>query len=360
MKINWILPEATQCGGVRMAFQYANALTEYGHDVVCYIPKSGQHWGWKKIFFPKELLRMHFSDDMKGKWFNNKFPFHFPVWITDNSIRDADVTIATSWITSYWVNGLKKDKGKKVYFIQGFETWGTDKINKIVMESYKLPFDKRITVSTALHDRLLSEAGADSEVVCNGVEKCFLKELKKKCNNKIVIGMPYRDVRGDDIKNCGLGLKVLLKIKRENPDIEIVSFGFVKPQDWNEEITFVENPSRDELVELYNKIDIFYVPSVYEGWGLPAMEAMAQSSCVLAANSGIIREIGIDGENCIILQNPRDEQEAIDKIEFLIQNPDLFIKIGKNAREEVLKMSTEASSRKFEKILKDICNKADE
>ena len=87
---------------------------------------------------------------------------------------------------------------------------------------------------------------------------------------------------------------------------------------------------------------------------------MAQSSCVLAANSGIIREIGIDGENCIILQNPRDEQEAIDKIEFLIQNPDLFIKIGKNAREEVLKMSTEASSRKFEKILKDICNKADE
>ena len=162
---------------------------------------------------------MHFSDNMKGKWFNNEFTFAFPTWITNNSIRDADITIATSWITSYWVSGLKHDKGVKVYFIQGFETWGTDKINKIVMDSYTLPFDKRITVSTALHDRLLSEVGADSEVVCNGVEKCFLKEVKKKRNNNIVIGMPYRDVRGDDIKNCGLGLKVLLKIKKENPDI---------------------------------------------------------------------------------------------------------------------------------------------
>lgn len=157
MKINWILPEVSQCGGVRVALQYANALAKMGHDVICYAPKSGQHFGWKKVFFPKEVLRMKKDGELRGEWFRNDFKFEFPMWITDRHIRDADVTIATSWITSYWVNRLAHSKGKKVYFIQGFETWGNETFNKRVLKSYTFPFDMCITVSTALHDRVLRE-----------------------------------------------------------------------------------------------------------------------------------------------------------------------------------------------------------
>ena len=157
MKINWILPEVSQCGGVRVALQYANELVEMGHDVVCYVPKSGQHFGWKKMIFVKEIIRMRFNSELRGEWFDNKFTFEFPVWISNRSIRNADVTIATSWITSYWVHNLNEIKGKKIYFIQDVETWGNDKYNQIVLKSYKLPFDERITVSTALHDRILKE-----------------------------------------------------------------------------------------------------------------------------------------------------------------------------------------------------------
>lgn len=353
MKINWILPEASQCGGIRVALQYANALTDMGHDVVCYVPKSGQHFGWKKIFFPKELLRMKRNAELRGEWFSNKFEFDYPVWINNGSVRDADITIATSWITSYWVKKLSSSKGKKVYFIQGFETWGDKKYNEIVLNSYLLPFDERITVSTALHDRLLHETGSESQVVCNGVEECFLETIATP-KNTIVVGMPYREVRGDDVKNCALGIRVLLKIKKKYPQVNIIAYGFKKPADWNDIIDFYENPTREELVKFYSKTSIFYVPSLYEGWGLPAMEAMAQKNVVLAGYSGLIQEIGIDRVNCMILQNPADEEEAYKKLADLILDKNKVEVIGENARNTVCRMSDKISAKEFEKILRDL------
>ena len=350
MKINWVLPEASQCGGIRVALQYANVLTTLGHDVVCYVPKSGQHFGWKKIFFPKEIFRMKQNSELRGEWFDNKFRFEYPVWITSASVRDADITIATSWITSYWVHKLSRTKGKKVYFIQDFETWGSKKYNEIVLNSYRLPFDERITVSTALHDRVLKEVGSDSKVVCNGVEECFLKDLAK-IRNSLTIVMPYREVRGDDVKNCALGIRVLLKVKKKYPEVRLAAYGFKKPDDWNDLIDFCENPTREELVEFYRKTNIFYVPSLYEGWGLPAMEAMAQKNTVLASCSGLIREVGIDGENCVILKNPADEEEAYRKISALIQDPNKTQTIGQNAREEISQLSENKSVKLFERIL---------
>lgn len=353
MRINWILPEASQCGGIRVALQYANALTDFGHDVICYVPKSGQHFGWKKIFFPKEIFLMKRNSELRGEWFDNKFHFEYPIWINNKSIRDADVTIATSWITSYWVNELSELKGKKVYFIQGFETWGDKKYNDNVLKSYEFPFDERITVSTALHDRLLQKTGADSKIVCNGVEDCFLQETEKG-KDTITIGMPYREMRGNDIKNCKLGIKVLLKIKEKYPTVKLAAFGFKKPNQWNEQIEFCENPTRKELVRFYSKTNIFYVPSLYEGWGLPSMEAMAQSNTVLASCSGIIQEIGVDGENTIILRNPLDEKEAFDKIAYLLQNMEETRKIGENARLAVSQMTESRSAHKFESILNEM------
>lgn len=211
MKINWILPEATKSGGIIVALQYANILTEKGHDVVCYAPLSGQHYGWKKIFFLKEVIKTKLYPNYKGKWFDNKFRFEFPLWINNKNIRDADVTIATSWITSYWVSKLYKTKGKKVYFIQDFETWGNPKTNELVRKSYNLPFDKYISVSTELHNRLIKECNCDSAIVCNGVEEIFTKDLGKKLNKQIVIGFPYRETRGDDIKKSQHQLTIIDK-----------------------------------------------------------------------------------------------------------------------------------------------------
>lgn len=353
MKINFILPGVGKSGGVMVALNYAAYLKKNGHDVLCYYPISGGYSGWKKILFPKLVLRWCIYNELRGNWYKEKSILKHPLFINNSTVRKADVTIATSWITSYWVSKLNQNKGKKVYFIQDFETWGNKKENEIVLRSYKLPFDERITVSTALHDRLIDEINVDSKIVCNGVENCFLDDREKKFE-KIIIGMPYRPVRGDDVKNCALGIEVLLKIKEVYPKVGIRVFGFKKPENWNDVIDFVENPSREQLVDFYNKTTIFYVPSIYEGWGLPAMEAMAQKNCVVASNSGLIKEIGVDGVNCIILRNPKDFNETVNLISNLINNIEIAKEIGINARNSVSEMSISCSSKKFEKIIKSV------
>lgn len=132
---------------------------------------------------------------------------------------------------------------------------GNGKINQKVIESYRLPFDAKISVGTALHDRLIQEAGCESVVICNGVEECFLKSTENdKSKENITIGFPYREPK---VKNCDMGMRVLLKLKEKYPSIELLSFGFKKPQVWDERIRFVENPSREALVDLYGQMDIF-------------------------------------------------------------------------------------------------------
>ncbi|WP_418953169.1 glycosyltransferase [Streptococcus thermophilus] len=71
-------------------------------------------------------------------------------------------------------------------------------------------------------------------------------------------------------------MKNLQKFVHKNPVIKLRTFGFKKPENFPEQIEFFENPSRNELNSWYDSIDIFYVPSLYEAWGLPAMEAMAR------------------------------------------------------------------------------------
>lgn len=58
----------------------------------------------------------------------------------------------------------------------------------------------------------------------------------------------------------------------------------------------VEGVSREELIALYQASSGFVFPSLYEGFGLPLLEAMLAGTPVLATGSGATREVG--GECC--------------------------------------------------------------
>ena len=56
-------------------------------------------------------------------------------------------------------------------------------------------------------------------------------------------------------------------------------------------VRFTGPLSPDELRALYRGADLFALPSLHEGFGLPAVEAMAQGTAVVGSDLAVLREV---------------------------------------------------------------------
>jgi glycosyltransferase involved in cell wall biosynthesis len=70
-----------------------------------------------------------------------------------------------------------------------------------------------------------------------------------------------------------------------------------------EQVKFLGGVTSEELLYLYNAAQIFVLPSFYEGFGLPPLEAMACGTPVIASNTSSLPEVVGDAG---ILIDPND------------------------------------------------------
>lgn len=82
----------------------------------------------------------------------------------------------------------------------------------------------------------------------------------------------------------------------------------------------------DELVDLYNLVDLFVFPSLYEGFGLPIIEAMTCGTKVVSSSSSSLPEVGGD---LIPYFNPEDTGEMANVIENELNREDTKEEIEK-------------------------------
>jgi glycosyltransferase involved in cell wall biosynthesis len=90
-----------------------------------------------------------------------------------------------------------------------------------------------------------------------------------------------------------------------------------------------------ELVRQYSIATMVVVPSVYEGFGLPAAEAMCCSTPVISTTAGALPEIVGDAG---ILVPPADTRALIETIAGLLDNPDRRRHLGEMGRRRVMDM----------------------
>ena len=134
-KINIVLPLLPKkpIGGFKVLFEYANQMIEDSCDVTIYYPKKLKPENIKKGVFYKILFTffhvLKTKNDYGVTWFNlnERVKEEFIYTLEEKYIREADVIIATSWETAAWIGNYSINKGKKLYLIQGFETWSGSK-----------------------------------------------------------------------------------------------------------------------------------------------------------------------------------------------------------------------------------------
>jgi glycosyltransferase involved in cell wall biosynthesis len=104
--------------------------------------------------------------------------------------------------------------------------------------------------------------------------------------------------------------------------------------------------SDDELAGLYAEAQVAVVPSLYEGFSLPAIEAMACGVPLLATTGGALPEVvGTSGETGLLV--PPDDPEALAAgIRTIMDDPELAEKLGQGGRARVLgRFTWEATAR---------------
>ena len=106
-------------------------------------------------------------------------------------------------------------------------------------------------------------------------------------------------------------------------------FQTVKDLDLEKRIIFTGYIPEQDLPVLYSMAELFVFPSIYEGFGIPPLEAMACETPVIASNTGALPET--TGGNCILV-NPYSIDEIAQAMLRLIMDNELrntLIKKGK-------------------------------
>jgi glycosyltransferase involved in cell wall biosynthesis len=145
-------------------------------------------------------------------------------------------------------------------------------------------------------------------------------------------------------------VEALAKVRTERPDAHLVVVG-KRPEEGPVARTieryglagavgFVKGISDAELVDLVRSAEVACVPSLYEGFSLPAAEAMATGTPLLATTGGAIPEVvGRDGETCLAVP-PGDPGALAAGLNRLLGDPELRLRLGRAGRERVLERFT--------------------
>ncbi len=88
-------------------------------------------------------------------------------------------------------------------------------------------------------------------------------------------------------------------------------FSELADEEFRASVTITGYVSDEDLVQIYNMADSFVFPSLYEGFGLPCVEAMMCGCPVITANRGALREVTGD---CALHTDPEDVRAIADAI----------------------------------------------
>lgn len=94
--------------------------------------------------------------------------------------------------------------------------------------------------------------------------------------------------------------------------------------------------SMAEMIEVYQAADLKVFPSIYEGFGLPVLEAMACGLPVVAGNNSSIPEVAGDAA---ILLNDNDQKQWVTEIVTLLQNANKLRELGEKGIKQAQKFS---------------------
>jgi len=129
-------------------------------------------------------------------------------------------------------------------------------------------------------------------------------------------------------------------------------FATVKTLKLEDKVVFTGYVPDEDLPYLYNGARLFVYPSLYEGFGLPVLEAMACGTPVITSNVSSMPEVVGDAG---LLIDPRDHTQLAQAIELIITNDDLSKLLRERGLQRAAQFSWERTARETLKVYTQGC-----
>jgi glycosyltransferase involved in cell wall biosynthesis len=157
-------------------------------------------------------------------------------------------------------------------------------------------------------------------------------------------------------KNLVSLLRAMTEVRRSHPDVRLVLYGRaavtpdrertfhanVRQLELEEAVTLTGFVSDDELASLYRHALVFVFPSLYEGFGLPVLEAMAAGACTVARNRSAMAEVLGDAG---VQTETEDAASLATTLRSLLEDPARRAALGRAAQQRSARFTLDAMSR---------------
>jgi len=350
MRITFLTPHVDISGGVRIILGYASRLADRGHEVTVICPESALTKvtirGRKiRTFLPKRFFLNLVKH--KPRWVDVAAKIKYvPSW-GERHIPDGDVIIATAWETAPYVKDYPSKKGRKFYLIQHYETlYHAGNNREEADETYRFPL-KKIVVSTWLNRTMREKFNSDSVIIVNPIDLSQFCPTGKEYGSKRKVCMLHHTYNW---KGTHDGITAFKMAKKKYPDLQLVMFGtYVKKVRFD--CTYYYKPCGNMLREIYNSCDIFLCPSWREGFGLPAVEAMACKCALVTTDNGGCWDYAIH-EKTALVSPPKNPEQLGQNLIRLLENEGLLRTIGQNGYEYVKQFTWNKAVGKMEEVFR--------
>lgn len=199
------------------------------------------------------------------------------------------------------------------------------------------------TVSEQSRQDIAQAFGIDAErirLIYNGIDtEVFCPQPDIERQSQLLLATASAD---QPLKGLHYLLQAFAELRQQYSELRLIVVGRPKPGGATERLIerlqlgnsmeFVHGISTEELVGLYARATVAVVPSLYEGFGLPAGEAMACGTPLVSADGGALPEVVGDAAMLVPAANAEQLQQAIAQ---LLEQPELRERLSLEGRQRI-------------------------
>ncbi len=305
------------------------------HRVICRVSSTNRfnRYGWEQFMLPMQL-RSHRIDLVHSLGYVGPLLSVCPCIVTIpdlNYVALRDTLPLGKRVALRFFSTQSARRSNHVITISNFSK---DKISGLlrinpdkITVTYLGPRIETASLATDNWSRLKDHYGIEEPYVIAFGGKALHKNILRLVHafSEIKEQFPHRLIL---IGHVPTNVQLSLEMAREGMTGRIIATGYVP---------------EEEILPLLSHADLFVLPSLYEGFGMPVVEAQQAGVAVACSNAGSLPEVG--GEGALYF-DPMSVDDMIRVMRLCLQDDDLRSRLVKKGHDNLRRFSWETTARK--------------